>query len=160
MINLILSMTNDYGIGRDGKLCTTSPEDFARFRNLTLNHTVVMGRLTAKSLPKGPLPNRDNVVLSSSGNYRWLPDGTKKPVPDFDLTTLPGNVFIIGGKSLYEKYLPLASKVYLTQFNVFCPSPDTIRLDPSFLNYIHSNFRVTDRSLTSDAIFTDYSRNL
>jgi dihydrofolate reductase len=160
MINLILSMTNDYGIGRDGKLCTTSSEDFARFRNLTLNHTVVMGRLTAESLPKGPLPNRDNVVLSSSGNYRWLPDGTKKPVPDFDLTTLPGNVFIIGGKSLYEEYLHLASKVYLTQFNVFCPSPDTIRLNPSFLNYIHSNFRVTDRSLTSDAIFTDYSRNL
>jgi dihydrofolate reductase len=153
-------MTNDYGIGRDGKLCTTSSEDFARFRNLTLNHTVVMGRLTAESLPKGPLPNRDNVVLSSSGNYRWLPDGTKKLVPDFDLTTLPGNVFIIGGKSLYEKYLPLASKVFLTQFNVFCPHPDTIRLDPSFLNYIHSNFRVTDRSLTSDAIFTDYSRNL
>ena len=158
MINLILSMTNDYGIGRDGKLCTTSSEDFARFRNLTLGHTVVMGRRTAESLPKGPLPDRDNIVLSTTGNYLWLPDGTKKPILSLDLTTLPGEVFIIGGKSLYADYLLLASKVYLTQFNAFCPSPDTVRLDPSFLNYIHSNFHVTDRTLTSDAIFTDYSR--
>jgi len=155
MINLILSMTNDYGIGRDGKLCTTSSEDFARFRNLTLGHTIAMGRRTAESLPKGPLPGRDNTVLSTAGNYLWLPDGTKKPILDLDLTTLPSKVFIIGGKSLYEDYLPLASNVYLTQFNVFCPSPDTVRLDPSFLNYIHSNFHVTDRTLTRDAVFTD-----
>jgi dihydrofolate reductase len=153
-------MTNDYGIGRDGKLCTTSSEDFARFRNLTLNHTVVMGRLTAESLPNGPLMNRDNIVLSSKGAYRWLHKETKLPLDTFDITKIPGEVFVIGGKSLYEEYLHLASKVYLTQFNVFCSSPDTIRLGPSFLNYIHSNFRVTDRTLTSDAIFTDYFRNL
>lgn len=151
-------MTNDYTIGIDGKLCTTSTEDFANFRKLTTGHTVVMGRLTAESLPKGPLPNRDNIVLSSTGAYRWLSDGTKLPLDFFDIKQIPGEVFVIGGKSLYEQFLPLANNIYLTQFNVFCPQSEATRLDHTFLNQIISNFVINDREIWSEAIFTHFTR--
>lgn len=158
-INLILSMTNDYAIGRNGKLCTTSSEDFALFRKLTLGSTVVMGRLTAESLPDGPLMNRDNIVLSSKGAYRWLSKEIKLPLDHFDITKIPGEVFVIGGKSLYEEFLPLADNIFLTRFNVFCPQKDAIRLSTDFMVQIVSNYHITDRYFIPNAVFTHYSRN-
>ena len=159
-INLILSMTNDYAIGLNGKLCSTSTEDFANFRKLTTGHTVVMGRLTAESLPNGPLPNRDNIVLSSAGAYRWLPNGIKLPLDFFDISQIPGEVFVIGGKSLYEQFLPMADNIYLTQFNVFCPQPEAIRLNSSFLAEVITDFKIKDRELWSEAVFTHFTKTI
>ena len=66
MINVIAAVAKNRAIGNDNKLIYWLPNDLKRFKALTTGHTIIMGRNTFDSLPKGALPNRRNVVLSRS----------------------------------------------------------------------------------------------
>ena len=66
MISIIAAVARNRAIGRDNKLLYWLPNDLRRFKNLTTGHTIIMGRRTFESLPKGALPNRRNIVLSRS----------------------------------------------------------------------------------------------
>lgn len=88
-----------------------------RFKETTTGHTIIMGRKTFNSFPRRPLPNRRNIVLASGNN---IPDD--KQGAEW-MTSLPqalneskndGEVFIIGGASVYVQALSLADKIYLT----------------------------------------------
>ena len=63
-INVIAAVAKDRGIGFENKLLYWLPNDLKRFKALTTGHTIIMGRNTFLSLPKGALPNRRNIVLS------------------------------------------------------------------------------------------------
>ena len=63
-INIIAAVARNRAIGFENKLIYWLPNDLKRFKQLTTGHTIVMGRRTFESLPKGALPNRRNVVLS------------------------------------------------------------------------------------------------
>ncbi|MBQ5680709.1 MAG: dihydrofolate reductase, partial [Bacteroidaceae bacterium] len=63
-INIIAAIAENNAIGHEGKLLYWLPSDLRRFKTLTTGHTIIMGRKTFESLPKGALPNRRNVVLS------------------------------------------------------------------------------------------------
>ena len=63
-MKMIVACDENFGIGYKGNLLVHIPEDMKRFKDLTMNDIVVMGRKTLESLPKGYLPNRDNVVIS------------------------------------------------------------------------------------------------
>ena len=63
-ITLIAAVARNRAIGLDNKLLYWLPEDMKRFKRLTTGHTIIMGRKTYESLPKGALPNRRNIVLS------------------------------------------------------------------------------------------------
>ena len=63
-VNIIAAVARNNAIGYDNKLIYWLPDDLKRFKALTTGHTIVMGRNTFESLPKGALPNRRNVVLS------------------------------------------------------------------------------------------------
>ena len=65
-INVIAAVAKNLGIGLDNKLLYWLPNDLKRFKALTTGHTIIMGRNTFLSLPKGALPNRRNIVLSRS----------------------------------------------------------------------------------------------
>jgi dihydrofolate reductase len=69
MINIILACDKNYAIGKDNDLIYHFKEDLTRFKELTNNQTIVMGRKTFESLPK-KLPNRKHVVLSRDKNYK------------------------------------------------------------------------------------------
>ena len=64
MINVIAAVAANRAIGNGNKLLYWLPDDLKRFKALTTGHTIIMGRRTFESLPKGALPNRRNVVLS------------------------------------------------------------------------------------------------
>ena len=66
MINIIAAVANNRAIGFKNKLIYWLPNDLKRFKALTTGHTIIMGRNTYLSLPKGALPNRRNIVLSRS----------------------------------------------------------------------------------------------
>ena len=66
MITIIAALARNNAIGCDNKLLYWLPNDLKRFKALTTGHTIIMGRRTFESLPKGALPNRRNVVLSRS----------------------------------------------------------------------------------------------
>jgi dihydrofolate reductase len=119
-INIIAAVARNRAIGFENKLIYWLPNDLKRFKQLTTGHTIVMGRRTFESLPKGALPNRRNVVLS-----RGVKDVNDERYPGCDCyPTLrkalescqpEEEVYIIGGSSVYQQALPLATRLCLTE---------------------------------------------
>ncbi|MGK2868135.1 MAG: dihydrofolate reductase [Mycobacterium sp.] len=111
---LIWAQSSTGVIGRNNGIPWRLPEDQARFKELTLGQTVVMGRLTWESLPAAvrPLPGRRNIVVSRDAGY--LAEGAEV------VTELPeaGDVWVIGGAQLYGLALPLAERCEVTEIDI------------------------------------------
>lgn len=116
MIAAIVAVDENFGIGYDGQLLARIPEDMTRFKALTTGNAVVMGRKTWDSLPKKPLPNRENIVVTSHPHSSedfdivfWNMDETLEW-----LDNTQKDVFIIGGATIYEQFLPYCDTIYMT----------------------------------------------
>jgi len=124
MICSILASTNLGGIGNRGTLpWPKHKEDLAWFKEHTTNQIVVMGRNTWDDpmMPK-PLPNRTNYVVSSqhvAKEYqhlvRWIPSSPVDSIKEIQKNNPKQNVFVIGGKQLYDATEPIVERVYLTR---------------------------------------------
>lgn len=118
-ISIIVSVSENWVIGKNNKLLWNLSGDLKRFKDLTTNNAVIMGQKTFESLPKGALPNRTNIVLTDNDNFT---------APDIIITHSiieslaqakfkHGNkseVFIIGGGMIYKQFLEFADYIYLT----------------------------------------------
>lgn len=113
-INIIAAVANNLAIGKDNKLIYWLPNDLKRFKALTTGHTIIMGRRTFDSLPKGALPNRRNVVLSRS--VQQLPGCEVFPSLEDALAHCEENeeVYVIGGDSVYRQAIDRADRLCLT----------------------------------------------
>lgn len=119
MISAIVAVDNNWGIGFNGDLLEHIPEDLKYFKQLTSGEykAVVMGRKTWDSLPKKPLPNRKNIIITTQTNYNSQDEhfwrlGQAKLV----MKQQKGwEFFVIGGGQIYEKLLPLCDRVYVTK---------------------------------------------
>ena len=94
MISIIAAVAKNRAIGYQNKLIYWLPNDLKRFKQLTTGHTIIMGSNTFRSLPKGALPNRRNVVLSRSSKdfpgcdvYPSLEKALRSCQPDEDILT-------------------------------------------------------------------------
>ena len=117
MINVIAAVARNRAIGLDNKLLYWLPNDLCRFKSLTTGHTIIMGRRTFESLPKGALPNRRNIVLTRS--QQQFPGAETFPTLSAALAACQGDeeVYIIGGASVYRQALPLADRLCLTEID-------------------------------------------
>lgn len=114
-LNIICALTENSAIGHNGKLLYYLPADLKHFKQLTTGHTIVMGRKTFESLPKGALPNRRNIVITRQTDYtapgievfHSFEDALKACESDQE-------VYVIGGESVYAAALPLADRLCLT----------------------------------------------
>ncbi len=110
-----MAIAKNLAIGKDNDLLWHISADMKWFKKQTQQHPVIMGKRTWESLPKKPLPNRTNIVISD------------QPGDCFDGCVMVGSIeeaidrmdtsqenFIIGGGSVYKQFLPLANKLYLT----------------------------------------------
>ena len=119
MISAIVAVDNNWGIGFNGDLLEHIPEDLKYFKQLTSGEykAVVMGRKTWDSLPKKPLPNRKNIIITTQTNYNsqdehfWRLEQAKLVMKQ----QKGWEFFVIGGGQIYEKLLPLCDKVYVTK---------------------------------------------
>lgn len=125
MISIIAAVAKNRAIGFENKLIYWLPNDLKRFKALTTGHTIIMGRNTFLSLPKGALPNRRNIVLSRSTKdfpgcdvYSSLEEALKHCTPDED-------IYIIGGASVYRQALKIADRLCLTEINDTPEKADT-----------------------------------
>ena len=92
--------------------------DLQRFKALTTGHTIVMGRRTFDSLPKGALPNRRNIVITRNPQFSAPGVEVALSVEDaFRMAESDGEVFVIGGEQIYRATLPFASRLYLTEID-------------------------------------------
>lgn len=127
MLSLILATDQKGLIGNSGdhfkkwyNLPWYYPGDLRRFRILTTNKIVVMGRKTFDSLGRKPLPNRKNIIISNSlsgisgvevtNNIKYIQQLSENDA-----------VFIIGGKTIFELFFPLVDRIYLTRIQgIYC----------------------------------------
>ena len=116
-INIIAAVAKNRAIGKDNRLIYWLPNDLKRFKQLTTGNTIIMGRKTFESLPKGALPNRRNIVLSRS--TKELPGCDCYPSLKEALAHCQDDeqLFIIGGASIYKPTMPIADRLYLTEID-------------------------------------------
>lgn len=114
MISIIVAIAENHAIGFENKLIYWLPNDLKRFKALTTGNTIIMGRRTFESLPKGALPNRRNIVLSRNGKAEDFPGADLYADLDSALASCTGEVYIIGGSSVYREAMPKADRLCLT----------------------------------------------
>lgn len=116
IISIIVAIAQNGAIGKNNQLLWHISNDLKRFKKITAGCSVIMGKRTLFSLPKGPLPNRRNIVLSDTLTDCFEGGCETAFSIEEALSKVNGEeeVFIIGGGMIYEQFLTLADKLYLT----------------------------------------------
>lgn len=115
-ISIIVAIASNYAIGKDNDLLWHISNDLKRFKEITKGHYIVMGKRTYYSLPTRPLPNRTSLIIT---------DVTKEVIDNClmaysidDAVSKMDSVnenFVIGGGSIYNQFMPIANKLYITR---------------------------------------------
>jgi dihydrofolate reductase len=125
VLTIIAAVDQNLAIGRDNRMPWHLPDDFRRFKALSLGKPVIMGRLTAESIGRA-LPGRRNLVITRGGSAPY-PD--QEVVGSLDeAIKLAGDVpevIIAGGGQVYAEALPRADRVFLTWVETALVDPDT-----------------------------------
>lgn len=160
-IAIIVALDEDNGIGRKGGLLCHLSNDLKHFKKITTGHTVIMGRKTYESLPKGALPNRTNIVITS-GKAENFPGcivvhSLKEAV---EHCNKEGEAYIIGGGQLYRSAMPLVKKLYLTRIHHTFEDADTFfpEIDFNEWRLIKKEEHKADEKHSYDYSFLTYSK--
>ena len=158
MISVIAAVAKNRAIGYQNKLIYWLPNDLKRFKQLTTGHTIIMGSNTFRSLPKGALPNRRNVVLSRRSKdflgcdvYPSLEKALQSCQPDED-------IYIIGGASVYEQAVKVADRLCLTEVDDVPQEADTFFPDYSEWRVETKEAHPKDERHAFEYAFVDYVR--
>jgi dihydrofolate reductase len=124
-LEAILAVDDNFGISKDGKIPWKNKKDMNFFKTKTTEHIVLMGSNTLLSLPnQSPLPNRLNIILTNKPKYYENKYSKFNNIAFYNyvelLAYLPTynpdkTIFIIGGKQIYDLFMPLCSKIWLTK---------------------------------------------
>lgn len=117
-LSLIVAVAKNGIIGTGGTMPWHITEDFRHFKEVTLGHSVIMGRKTYESIGR-PLPRRRNIVITRNAELRI--EGCEMATSlEGALTMCEGEeeVFVIGGGEIYRQAMPLADKLYITHVGV------------------------------------------
>ena len=146
-IHLIWAQDNNGGIGKNNQLPWHIPEDLQNFKKITKNNTIIMGRKTWESLPKKPLPNRRNIILTSSKINNVECYNSIKTC----LKMIQGEekVFIVGGASIYKLFLSIAQYLHITFINLVDNEIDIFF--PISINTINKKFNKTKTIILSQS---------
>ncbi len=154
-IAIIAAMSRNRVIGSEGAIPWHIPADLRRFRELTLGHTVIMGRKTFEAIGR-PLPGRKNVVVTGQRNYAREDTLVVHSLTEAIESSDPAEeLFICGGSEIYRQALPLCAKIYLTIVDL------DIEGDAYFPPVPADNFRELSRETISEsppAQFTIFER--
>lgn len=150
-ISAICAIDEDNGIGKDNSIPWYNPSDLRFFKSFTINKIVVMGKNTWISLPKKPLPQRINVVISSSADFAITPDKIFSNL-DLALSSLHSEhpkkeIVIIGGSQLYKSAEPYIDEFVITHVTGSHDCDTFLNVD--FSKYSSSPMRFEDLNITS-----------
>lgn len=161
IISIIAAVDKRMAIGFQNKLLFWLPNDLKRFKTLTTNNTIVMGRKTFESLPKGVLPNRRNIVLSTQPDANF-PGAEVFSSLDSALKSCGQNehVYIIGGESVYRQALPLADELCLTEIDSTATEADAFfpEVSPAIWHKKNREVHPADEKHPYSYAFVDYVR--
>ena len=155
---MIWGQDTNNAIGRDGTLPWHFSEDLKNFKKLTTGNTIIMGRKTWDSLPIKPLPDRRNIVISSTNqknveSYTSIENCIESLSDDKEVS----DVYIIGGVSVYKFFYKHADTLHITFINKQYPDTDTFF--PISLSQIKSDFNLESRDeINQELSFTEWTR--
>ena len=112
-VSLVVAVARNGVIGKDGSLPWRLPDDLSFVRRLTLDQAVVMGRKTHQSIGR-PLDRRRNIILTRSAEARFPGCLVARSPQEAVVLAEPLETFVLGGAAVYESFLPLADRLYIT----------------------------------------------
>lgn len=117
MISVIASLDSKRGIGKNNQLLFKIPEDFARMKNLSTGHPIIMGRKTFESIGR-VLPNRTNIIVTRDLKYSFegavVAHSLEEALEIAKNSEGSDEIFIFGGAQIFEQALPKVDRLYLT----------------------------------------------
>ena len=135
-IGIVVIIDENNGIGKDGDLLCHLPNDLKHFKQITTRQSIIMGRKTFESLPKGALPNRINIVITSDNKENYPGCIVARSVDEaILLSEEQEKVYIVGGGKIYNSTLHLANKLYLTRIHHIFDEADTFFPEIDFDNW-------------------------
>lgn len=172
-ISMIVAMAQNNVIGTKGALPWYIPEDLKKFREITTNHPILMGRKTFESLPR-VLPNRDHFIITRNADYKMTNSVARDSEHVFVASTpseaiaiildrqcsdegksniLYDEAFVIGGGEIYNQMMPMADRLYITYVK------ENVTGDTYFPEIDFAIWKEVDRKLFDKFDFVVYDRN-
>ena len=161
MISIIVAIAENYAIGKKGDLLCHMPADLKHFKEITGEHTVLMGERTFLSLPKHPLPNRRNIVLTDVPGKTFEGAETVYSLDELVSKISPDEeAFVIGGGMVYRQMMERADKLYITHIHHSWPDADTFfpEIDPAIWQQTSAERHEADDKNPYDYTFATYGR--
>lgn len=161
-MRIIVAMDENNAIGKDNQLLWNLPDDLKRFKKLTLNHPVIMGRNTFESITK-PLPNRLNIIISNNLNY-IVPEGailTHSLQEAIEIAKkVDADPFVIGGGTIYKQVLDFIDAIEVTRVHTKVNEADTFfpYLNLSKWNKTYEEFHPKDEKHIYDFTFLTFQK--
>lgn len=162
MISIIVAISQENAIGKNGQLLCHLPSDLQHFKQITSGKTVVMGERTFFSLPKHPLPNRKNIVLTDVPNKTFEGAQSVYSIEEIvdQFSKTDEEIFIIGGGMVYRQMMPFADKLYITHIHHSWADADTFfpEIDSNIWTLTQSETMPADDKNPYDYSFAEYIR--
>lgn len=161
MISIIVAIAENYAIGKKGDLLCHMPADLKHFKEITSGKTVMMGERTFFSLPKHPLPNRRNIVLTDVAGKTF--EGAEAVYSiDEMVKCIQGEeeAFVIGGGMVYRQMMPLTDKLYITHIHHSWEDADTFfpEIKESEWKLLNAEHHFADEKNPYNYTFATYGR--
>ena len=166
MISIIVAIAENYAIGKKGDLLCHLPADLKHFKEITSGKTVMMGERTFYSLPKHPLPNRRNIVLTDVHGRTFEGAEAVYSIEELVKSIKPKTnsqeeeAFVIGGGMVYRQMMPLADKLYITHIHHSWEDADTFfpEIKESEWKLLNAEKHYADEKNPYDFTFAEYGR--
>lgn len=158
---IIAAVGRDGAIGRNGNLAFHISADLKHFKALTTGHTVIMGRKTFESLPKGALPDRRNIVITRNAAFSAPGIETAASLEQaLRMAAADDGVFVIGGGTIYARAMPMADCLEITSIDADSPDADTFfpDIDPAVWAVSRTTGPATDPRSGLTYTFRTYHR--
>lgn len=161
-LSIIVAIDENNAIGKDNQMLTHLPDDLKYFKQVTSGYSVIMGRKTFESLPKGALPNRRNIVITRNYDLTFPNCEMAESINHaLELTEGEEVVFIIGGGTIYEEMIDQVDKLYITHIHnsfdeaeVFFP-----HINPKIWKEVWREDHVADERHKYGFSFVQYEKN-
>lgn len=157
MFSIIVAFDKNRLIGKNNKMPWHFPEDLKYFKEITLNKKVVMGNNTFQSILQyldKPLPNRHNIVITRKHHYDFVECFSSIDLFLKKYLNSKEEIFIIGGKMIYEQFIQIVDRLYITHIN------KEYEGDTYFPNISYQDFELVSEKKIDELRFCVYERKV
>lgn len=160
-MKIIVAIAENNAIGKAGDLLCHLPNDLKHFKELTTGATVVMGKKTFLSLPRRPLPNRRNIVLTRDTAFTYDQTEVAHSIEELQgMIQTDEQVFIIGGGEVYKQFMPYVDELQITHIHHTWDDADTFfpQIDPVEWQCVSNEYHEADEKHAYAYTFAVYTR--